>query len=100
MLYNFDHPPSGSRVFLSRDVMETLTDITSLHREGFQVESEISHEGDLIAVIIESEGLQAGERETLDHHFSRVINMMETFTSLHRFPLENDIEIVDHKEIA
>lgn len=100
MLYNFDHPSSGSQVFLSRDVMETLTDITSLHREGFHIESEISPEGDLIAVIIESEGLQADERETLDHHYSRVIDMMETFTSLQNFRPENYIEIVDRKEIV
>jgi hypothetical protein len=76
--------------------MKTLTDNNSLHRDGFLVDSETSPEGDLIAVIIETEGLQAGERETLERHYSRVIDLMETFTP----SAEEHSETLYHMEIA
>lgn len=79
MLYQYDHP-SGSKVFLSRDVIETMQDIIIDGEGTFTIDSEVSADGDLIAVIKENENLTSEETETLDHHYSKVLEMMERFS--------------------
>ena len=90
MLYLYQHT-TGSQVFLSRDVLETLTDLPNIG-EGFLVDSMVSLEGDLISVIIEKETLEPEERLTLETHYEKVISMMEKYNTPRHIQLETQEE--------